>query len=65
LGVSGERDWMIASEAAPGMLGTEAVKWNFTKFLVNRKGEVVRRYGSADGVTKIEPKVVACLNSDR
>lgn len=51
--------------AAPGMLGTEAVKWNFTKFLVNRKGEVVRRYGSADGVTKIEPQVVACLNSDR
>jgi glutathione peroxidase len=30
--------------AAPGVLGTEAIKWNFTKFLVDREGEVVRRY---------------------
>jgi len=32
------------SEQAPGILGTKAIKWNFTKFLVNRGGEVVRRY---------------------
>ncbi len=32
-------------EAAPGTLGTRAVKWNFTKFLVDRAGETVRRYG--------------------
>lgn len=31
-------------EAAPGMLGLNAVKWNFTKFLVNKKGDVVERY---------------------
>ena len=30
--------------SAPGVLGTEGVKWNFTKFLVNRDGEVVSRY---------------------
>ncbi len=30
--------------AAPGLLGTQAIKWNFTKFLVDRQGEVVRRY---------------------
>ena len=30
--------------AAPGVLGTQAIKWNFTKFLVDRQGEVVRRY---------------------
>ena len=30
--------------AAPGVLGTEGVKWNFTKFLVDRKGKVVGRY---------------------
>lgn len=31
-----------------GLLGSEGIKWNFTKFLVNRKGEVVGRYGSVD-----------------
>jgi len=31
---------------APGVLGTEAIKWNFTKFLVDREGEVVARYAS-------------------
>ena len=32
---------------APGLLGSESVKWNFTKFLVDRKGKVVGRYASA------------------
>jgi glutathione peroxidase len=32
---------------AKGLLGTEAIKWNFTKFLVNRKGEVTARFGPA------------------
>jgi glutathione peroxidase len=31
----------------PGVLGTEAIKWNFTKFLVGRDGEVVKRYAPA------------------
>jgi glutathione peroxidase len=31
---------------ARGFLGTSSIKWNFTKFLVDRKGKVVRRYGS-------------------
>jgi glutathione peroxidase len=30
--------------AAPGLMGTKAIKWNFTKFLVNRDGQVVERY---------------------
>ena len=32
---------------APGILGTEGIKWNFTKFLVNRDGKVVGRYASS------------------
>jgi glutathione peroxidase len=32
---------------APGILGTEGIKWNFTKFLVNRDGKVVDRYASS------------------
>ncbi len=32
---------------APGVLGTEGIKWNFTKFLVDREGNVVKRYASA------------------
>ncbi|MDP2135828.1 MAG: glutathione peroxidase [Sulfuritalea sp.] len=32
---------------APGVLGTESIKWNFTKFLVDREGGVVARYASA------------------
>ena len=31
-------------DAKPGLLGTEAIKWNFTKFLIDRKGEPVARY---------------------
>ena len=29
---------------APGLLGSEGIKWNFTKFLVDRSGKVVKRY---------------------
>jgi glutathione peroxidase len=35
------------THAAPGILGTEAIKWNFTKFLVGRDGKVIRRYATA------------------
>lgn len=31
-------------KSAPGLLGSEGIKWNFTKFLINRAGEVVGRY---------------------
>jgi glutathione peroxidase len=35
-------------EAAPGILGTKAIKWNFTKFLVGRDGRVRKRYAPTD-----------------
>jgi glutathione peroxidase len=34
--------WLKTSR--PGLLGTEAIKWNFTKFLVSRQGEVLKRF---------------------
>ncbi|MCA1770642.1 MAG: glutathione peroxidase, partial [Halomonas sp.] len=34
---------------APGVLGTTAIKWNFTKFLVGRDGRVIRRFSPRDG----------------
>lgn len=47
--------------AAPGLLGTEAIKWNFTKFLIARDGQKVQRFGSAQGVTKLERHVIDFL----
>jgi glutathione peroxidase len=41
-------------KAAPGILGTENIKWNFTKFLVDRSGKVIKRYAST-----AEPKDIA------
>ena len=47
--------------AEPGLLGTTAVKWNFTKFLVGRDGVVLRRYAPATTPESLEPDVVAAL----
>jgi len=47
--------------AEPGVLGTAAIKWNFTKFLIDRDGTVLRRYAPATTPESIEPDVVAAL----
>ena len=39
-------DWMKGEK--PGLMGSRAIKWNFTKFLIDREGRVVERYGPAD-----------------
>ena len=44
-----------------GVLGTEAIKWNFTKFLVDRDGKVVRRYAPTDTPERIEKDLAAVL----
>ncbi len=47
--------------ARKGLLGTEAVKWNFTKFLVGRNGRVLRRYAPTDTPEAIESDLIPLL----
>jgi len=51
--------------ASPGLLGTEAIKWNFTKFLVNGNGEVVERYAPSVTPEKIDGAVADLLASSK
>ena len=46
---------------AKGVLGTESIKWNFTKFLVDKNGKVVKRYAPTDTPAGIEKEVAAAL----
>jgi glutathione peroxidase len=46
---------------AKGVLGSESVKWNFTKFLVDKAGSVIKRYAPNDTPQSIEKDVVAAL----
>jgi glutathione peroxidase len=45
----------------PGLLGSEAIKWNFTKFLVDRSGKVVKRYAPNDAPESIGPDIEKAL----
>ena len=47
---------------ARGVLGSEPIKWNFTKFLVNREGKAVGRYGSTTKPEQIEADIEAALD---
>lgn len=47
---------------AKGVLGTESIKWNFTKFLLDRRGNVVERYAPATAPEQIEPEIVRLLS---
>ncbi|HEY1987084.1 MAG TPA: glutathione peroxidase [Terracidiphilus sp.] len=45
----------------PGLLGTERIKWNFTKFLVDRSGRVVKRFAPSTKPEDLAPRVEALL----
>jgi glutathione peroxidase len=53
--------YRLLKSAAPGVLGSEAIKWNFTKFLVGRDGTVMKRYAPATKPEKIEDDIEAAL----
>ena len=52
-------DWM--KRQAPGLMGSKAIKWNFTKFLIDREGQVVRRYAPTDRPERIAKDIEALL----
>ena len=53
--------WLTAE--APGLLGSKAIKWNFTKFLVGKDGQVIRRYAPQDTPAKLADDVEAALQA--
>jgi glutathione peroxidase len=53
--------YQYLKQQRPGILGSERIKWNFTKFLVDRRGQVCKRFGSVDKPEAIEPEVAALL----
>lgn len=53
--------WLTAE--APGLLGSKAIKWNFTKFLVGRDGRVIRRYAPQDAPLKLATDIEQALQS--
>ena len=48
-------------EQKPGFADTPQIKWNFTKFLVNKDGYVVKRYSPQTEVSEIEPKIIELI----
>lgn len=53
--------WQWLTAEAPGLLGSKAVKWNFTKFLVGKDGQVIRRYAPTDAPESIAKDIEAAL----
>ena len=53
--------WKWLKAEAPGILGTEAIKWNFTKFLIGKDGKVIKRYAPTDKPEAIEGDIAAAL----
>ena len=49
------------SNEAPGLLGSKSIKWNFTKFLVGKDGQVIKRYAPQDEPDKLAKDIEAAL----
>ncbi len=49
-------------QQAPGLLGSTSIKWNFTKFLVDTKGQVLKRYAPTDEPRQLKKDILAALN---
>jgi glutathione peroxidase len=54
--------YVFLKESAPGLLGTEAIKWNFTKFLIGKEGAVLERFAPATEPAGLAKAVAEALN---
>jgi glutathione peroxidase len=55
--------WKWLKGEKPGILGTEAIKWNFTKFLVGKDGQVLKRYAPNDAPASLRADIEKALNA--
>jgi glutathione peroxidase len=55
--------WQWLKSQKPGILGTEGIKWNFTKFLVGRDGQVLKRYAPNDAPEKLRKDIEQALKA--
>ncbi len=55
--------WAWLKQQKAGLMGTTRIKWNFTKFLIDRKGQVAGRYAPATKPEKIEADIRALLDA--
>ena len=53
--------WKWLTKEAPGLLGSQAVKWNFTKFLVGKDGKIIKRYAPTDSPESIRSDIEHAL----
>ena len=53
--------WKWLTAEAPGILGSKSVKWNFTKFLIGRDGQVLKRYAPTDKPESLTRDIEAAL----
>ena len=53
--------WQELKASKRGILGTQSIKWNFTKFLVGRDGQVIRRYAPQDKPEKLAADIQMAL----
>ena len=53
--------WKWLTAEAPGLLGSKAIKWNFTKFLVGKDGKVLKRYAPQDKPESLRQDIEAAL----
>jgi len=53
--------WQHLKSAQPGVLGSEGIKWNFTKFLVDREGRPIRRFAPNDRPEDLDSVIAAAM----